>query len=106
MPACKLPKSGDAYHELYHGWALPPITLDAMPGLSPSDVPFGPKAATEVTFSACCRGLLAGLSGELGDTGAAVDAEAESAWVADAEVLLDAEWCLTRRCRYLTRPRQ
>ena len=42
---------------------------------------------------ACCRGLLAGLSGELGDAGAAVDAEAEPAWVAEAEVLdaLDAD---------------
>src|SRR5262249_34849952 len=65
VPDCRLPNSGVAYHELYHGWPAPlPMIRHALPGLSPSDVPCGPNAATLATRSACAKSRLAdGLAG-------------------------------------------
>src|SRR5215469_11483240 len=50
VPDCRLPNSGVVYHELCHDPA-PSTTFETLPGLSPSDVPSGPNAATLATVS-------------------------------------------------------
>jgi hypothetical protein len=69
VPDCMWPNSAAAYHELSH--APPPrSTRDAIPGLSPSDVPSGPNAVALATVSAT-----AGPVGTADDDEDAVDDE-------------------------------
>src|SRR5208282_5756373 len=87
VPACRLPNSGERYQELYHGCAPSAMALDAMFAWSPSDIPSGPKAATEVTSSERRAGLAAGLgdASRYGGVGAAATGAAADGDTADGE---------------------
>jgi hypothetical protein len=91
VPDCRFPNSGVVYHELYHGCALPSLTRDTMPGLSPSAVPSGPNAATDATVSECGTGVLAGAAGVDGTA----DADVGAGRAGVDEIVLDAA---ARRC--------
>jgi hypothetical protein len=57
VPDWRLPNSGVAYHALYQGRSELTSTIrEAMPGLSPSVSPSGPKAAADVAPSECDAG--------------------------------------------------
>lgn len=90
VPDCRLPSSGDAYQEVYHGWAPALLTRETMSGLSPSAGPPGPNAAIDATRSGRGAGLgvTTAMAGGAAEAGAASPAGAcDAAGAADARAL-------------------